>query len=272
MLLLVTILLGVAFAHRINTLSVQKALESLLQESQQESQKVSPNKKVSLEQTYLEMLDTSNVTCVNDVLRRNKKFVKKALQEDPEFFEHASAPQHPEILILSCSDSRISPEVVTMTNPGQLFVHRNIANLANVNDANFLSVLQYSVEALKVKHVVVMGHYGCGGVQASMSSKDHGSSIESWINSIRDTRRMYSEELSEHPVKSEEYFRRLVELNVQEQVFNIRKTRIVQKALKSGQPLSFHGWVYDMKTGLINKLKLDKKVWRSISKVYSLSF
>jgi carbonic anhydrase len=183
-----------------------------------------------------------------NLLENNKTFVAEKLALDPEYFIKSSAGQTPKILWIGCADSRVPPNEITKTHPGDLFVHRNIANLVVMTDMNMLSVLQYAVEVLKVEHVIVCGHYGCGGVKAAMGTQQLGL-IDNWLRTIKDTQNYYWKQLD--PLSESQRFERLVELNVIEQVYNLGKTSIVQNAWKDSGAPHLHGWVYDLKTGFI---------------------
>lgn len=184
------------------------------------------------------------------LLLENKAWAKEMLQEDAEYFERLAAIQTPEFLWIGCSDSRVPANEITGTQPGEIFVHRNIANLVVNTDINLLSVLQYAVEVLKVKHVIVVGHYGCGGVKAAMT-KTHYGIINHWLKNIKDVYRMHRQEVDSLPTE-EARVNRLTELNVREQVFNLSKTSIIQKAWKYDNRPHLHGWVYGLKNGLLN--------------------
>lgn len=200
------------------------------------------------------MHDTSHIT-YEGLLQGNKKFVEEALQEDPQFFEKLANGQKPPVLWIGCADSRVPANQITHTNPGEIFVHRNIANVVIHTDLNLLSVLDYAVNVLKVKHVIVCGHYGCGGVQAAMSNQQVGL-IDNWLRAIKDVYRMHSTELATITDEKQK-FNRMVEFNVIEGVHNLCKTTIVQGAWKNGQELSVHGWVYALDSGLITDLKVS---------------
>lgn len=187
---------------------------------------------------------------VANLLENNQQWVAEKLQLDPEFFMKGAQGQHPKYLWIGCSDSRVPPDEITKTSPGEIFVHRNIANLVVQTDMNLLSVLQYAVEVLKVEHVIVCGHYGCGGVNAAMGTHQYGL-IDNWIRQIKDTQNYYWQQLNE--LEETARFDRLVELNVIEQVYNLGKTNIVQNAWQEGKRPSLHGWVYDLKTGYIKQ-------------------
>lgn len=185
---------------------------------------------------------------IEELLRNNKAFVAEKLRLDPDYFDKLAEGQHPEFLWIGCSDSRVTPNSITGTEPGDMFVHRNIANLVVQTDVNLLSVLQYAVEVLKVNHVIVCGHYNCGGVKAAMGHADHGL-IDNWLRAIKDTQNYYWKQLG--PLSEQERFDRMVELNVIEQVYNLGKTSIVQDAWKTNRRPYIHGWVFDLRTGYI---------------------
>jgi len=174
------------------------------------------------------------------------------LMVDEHYFEALATDQHPEFLWIGCADSRVPANEVTGTAPGELFVHRNVANLVIHTDMNMLSVLQYAVEVLKVKHILVVGHYGCGGVKAAMTNKDYGL-INKWLRNIKEVYEKHYTELTAITDEGKR-FDRLVECNVLEQVKNLAKTTIIQKAWKNGEYPHLHGWVFDLKTGLINSI------------------
>ena len=186
------------------------------------------------------------------LLENNKSWVKKKLELDPDYFNKLSGGQNPEYLWIGCSDSRVPANQITGTQPGEIFVHRNIANMVIHTDMNMLSVLSYAVEVLKVKHIIVCGHYGCGGVLAAMGNKQYGL-IDNWLRHIKDIYRLYETELDSIQDTAARG-RRLVELNVIEQVGDLSKTSIVQNAWERNQPLHVHGWVYDIHDGIINDL------------------
>jgi carbonic anhydrase len=183
------------------------------------------------------------------LLLENKAWSKEKLQDDPEFFSRLEHIQTPEFLWIGCSDSRVPANEITGTQPGEIFVHRNIANLVVHTDLNLLSVLQYAVEVLKVHHIIVCGHYGCGGVKASMTHHNLGI-INKWLRNIKDVYRMHRDEI-DMIEEEESRVDKLVEFNIQEQVMNLAKTSIVQKAWKHEHIPHLHGWVYDLKDGII---------------------
>lgn len=183
------------------------------------------------------------------LLLENKAWAKEMMEEDPQFFERLVNVQSPEFLWIGCSDSRVPPNEITQTRPGEIFIHRNIANMVVHTDLNMLSVLQYAVEVLKVKHIIVCGHYGCGGVKAAMSRQSLGI-INKWLRNIKDVYRYHQEEV-EACVSEDDKVNKLIELNVREQVYNLAKTSIVQKAWKKFNAPHIHGWVYDLHDGLL---------------------
>lgn len=186
---------------------------------------------------------------IEQLLQNNKQFVADQLRLDPEYFEKLADGQHPEFLWIGCSDSRVPPDRITGTAPGDIFVHRNIANLVVQIDMNMLSVLQYAVEVLKVNHVIVCGHYGCGGVKAAMGSAHHGL-IDNWLRTLKDTQEYFWQELA--LLDDAARFKRMVELNVMEQVYNLGKINIIQSAWQNGRRPYIHGWVFDLNTGYIH--------------------
>jgi len=187
-----------------------------------------------------------------ELLEANKKWRESMLEKDPAFFDKLATTQTPELLWIGCADSRVPANQIIDLPPGEVFVHRNIANCVVHSDMNALSVLEYGVKYLKVKKIVVCGHYGCGGVKASMSDLRYGV-IDNWLRHLRDVRRLHHTELD--AIKDENArFRRMCELNVEEQVKNVCATTIVQEAWNDGQELSVHGWVYDVADGILHDL------------------
>jgi carbonic anhydrase len=185
------------------------------------------------------------------LLLQNKAWAQEIKADDPGYFERLARIQTPEFLWIGCSDSRVPADRITGTQPGEIFVHRNVANLVVNTDVNLLAVLDFAVTVLKVRHVIVCGHYGCGGIKAAASNNDHKPVLNMWLRNVKDVYRLHREELEE--LKSEEErTNRLAELNVQEQVMNLAKTTIIQKAWKKEQRPDLHGWVYGLKDGLIN--------------------
>ena len=184
----------------------------------------------------------------------NKNWSKRVTEKKPDFFTKLAEQQNPEYVWIGCSDSRVSASNIVGLMPGDIFVHRNIANLVNHTDMNCLSVLQFAVEVLQVKHIIVCGHYGCGGVQAALENKRHGL-IDNWLRHIQDTANLYEQVLSEIDDEAEK-LDKLCELNVVEQVLNVGETTIVQDAWERGQSLRVHGWIYDLKDGIITDLDI----------------
>lgn len=200
------------------------------------------------------------------LLQDNKEWAKAVSQEDPEFFDRLAHIQTPEFLWIGCSDSRVPADRITGTQPGEIFVHRNIANMVIHTDVNLFSVLDYAVSHLKVKHIIVCGHYGCGGVKAAMSNHDFKYVLNMWLRHIKDVHRLHDEELSK--IKDEEEcFDRLVELNVMEQVMHLAKTSVIQRAWKHEQRPDLHGWVYGLKDGLIKPV-FEMKAGTEIEPLY----
>lgn len=200
------------------------------------------------------------------IFANNREWVARKRNEDPEFFEKLSKGQQPRYLFIGCSDSRVPANEISGTEPGEMFVHRNIANMVVHTDINLLSVLQYAVEVLKVKDIIVCGHYGCGGVAAAMGDKQFGL-IDNWLTNIKDVIRLHQDEF--HAIENEEArFRRLVELNVIEQVINLSKTTIIQNAMKGDNPPKLHGLVYDLREGLLQDLKVDTSQIDQYSHIY----
>jgi carbonic anhydrase len=184
------------------------------------------------------------------LLLENKAWAKEKVAEDPDYFNRLVNLQTPEFLWIGCSDSRVPANEITGTQPGEIFVHRNIANMVVHTDLNLLSVLEYAVNVLKVKHVIVCGHYGCGGVKAAMTRHSVGI-INKWLRNIKDVYRFHKDEIDSLE-NEEQRVNKLIELNVQEQVINLAKTSIIQKAWKYDQRPYLHGWVYDLRDGIIN--------------------
>jgi carbonic anhydrase len=187
------------------------------------------------------------------LLLENKAWSQEILADDPNFFHQLAKAQHPDFLWIGCSDSRVPAETIVNAHPGQIFVHRNIANQVITTDFNCLSVLQYAVAVLKVKHVIVCGHYGCGGVKAALQSQNSGLMITNkWLMHIKDVYRLHKEELS--GLDEEAMLKRLIQLNVMEQVQRIAHTSIIQTAWKESQFPTLHGWVYGLENGLLEQL------------------
>jgi carbonic anhydrase len=186
------------------------------------------------------------------LLLENKAWAKEQVQQDPDFFSRLEHLQSPEFLWIGCSDSRVPANQITGTHPGEIFVHRNIANLVINTDVNLLSVLEYAVVVLKVKHIIVCGHYGCGGVKAALTNNDYKQVLNMWLRNIKDVHRLYRDEID--ALDGEARVNRLIELTVKEQVMNLAKTSIVQRAWKEGNYPHLHGWVYSLTDGIINPI------------------
>jgi carbonic anhydrase len=202
-------------------------------------------------------------------LEGNKNWVSKKLHDDPQFFERLSKGQSPQILWIGCSDSRVPANEITGTQSGEIFVHRNIANVVVHSDLNMLSVLDYAVNILKVRHVIVCGHYGCGGVQAAMQNEQYGL-VDNWLRYIKDVYRTHQKELDAIQVPSAR-FDRFAELNVIEQVKALTKTSIIQNAWKERNSPIIHGWIYSIKTGLIKDLDVSFDSLESLPSIYHLT-
>ena len=204
------------------------------------------------------------------ILDNNKKWVEESLELDPNYFEDLAKGQTPPLLWIGCSDSRVPANEIIGAKPGEVFVHRNIANMVIHSDMNMLSVLDYAVNVLKVKHVLVCGHYGCGGVKAAMGNDSIGI-IDNWIRHIKDVYRLHNHYL-DSILDETERFNKFVELNVKEQVFYLAKTSIVQSAWKKGQDLTLHGWVYGLNSGFVTDLEVNISSDKDLDDVYQLKF
>jgi len=204
-----------------------------------------------------------------ELLQGNRDWVAKQLAIDPDFFTNLAKGQNPDVLWIGCSDSRVPANEVTNSKPGEVFVHRNIANMCVHSDMNMLSVLDYAVNVLKVKHVIVAGHYNCGGIAAALSSQQFGL-IDNWLRHIKDVYRMHSTELDTIENEADK-INRLVELNVVEQVYNLCKTTIVQNAWKKRADLEVHGWVIQLDSGYVKDLNVSVSNADNLGKVFSLN-
>jgi len=206
----------------------------------------------------------------DEIFENNRQWIATHNATGPEFLERLGADQKPDYLYIGCSDSRVTAEELMGVAPGEVFVHRNVANLVINIDLNAMSVIEYAVQHLQVKHIVVCGHYGCGGVKAAMQAKDLGI-MNPWLRNIRDVYRLHHAELDAIPDTTKRYDR-LVELNVQEQCVNVIKTAVLQQSyVKNGYP-TVHGWVFDLKTGLLKDLNLDfEHILHGIQEIYNLS-
>lgn len=201
-----------------------------------------------------------------DLIQNNTEWAEEKLEQDPTYFENLSKGQKPPFLFIGCSDSRMPLNNFTKTEPGELFIHRNVANQVSLTDMNLLSVLEYAVEALKVQHIVVCGHYFCGGVAAAYAGTATGV-VESWVNPIRE---LYLQNRTEIDAieKEEDRINKLSELNVIAQVKNICNTSVMHRAFKAGSPPKVHGWVLDIRSGLIKDLPLPIKEWQEIGIIF----
>ena len=205
-----------------------------------------------------------------ELIDNNKKWVKGKLDLDPAFFEKLAKGQSPPLLWIGCADSRVPANEIIGAQPGEVFVHRNIANMVVHTDMNMLSVLDYAVNVLKVRHIIVCGHYGCGGVKAAMGNQSIGL-IDNWIRHIKNVYRIHKKTLD--AIEDEkERFDKFVELNIKEQVFDLAKTSIVQNAWKNKQELEIHGWVYGLSTGIIKDLQVNIGDDSQLEEVYQLNF
>ena len=206
----------------------------------------------------------------NKIIENNKKWVENKLELDPQYFERLSKGQKPPLLWIGCADSRVPANEIIGAQPGEVFVHRNIANMVIHTDMSMLSVLDYAVNVLKVKHVIVCGHYGCGGIEAAMTNKSIGL-IDNWIRHIKNIYRVHKKEL-DNIADIRERTDRFVELNVIEQVYDLAKTSIVQNAWGIDQDLTIHGWVYGVDNGIVKDLGVNFKNDSQLDEVYKLDF
>ncbi len=202
------------------------------------------------------------------LLKDNKEWAASQVKENPEYFNRLSSIQKPEILWIGCSDSRVPADRITGTEPGEIFVHRNISNMVIPTDLNLLSVLQFAVEVLHIKHIIVCGHHNCGGIAAAMRPESHGL-MDQWIWNIKNVYRMHRDEIEALPTP-EERKHRLTILNVQEQVMNLSKTSIIQKAWLEQKLPHLHGWVYDVRDGIIHPV-FEMPYGTEIDPIYQLN-
>lgn len=210
------------------------------------------------------------MTSYEQIFENNKKWVASKTGNDKNFFEKLARDQRPDFLYIGCSDSRVPANEIMGLEPGEVFVHRNIANLVVNTDLNVQSVINYSVKYLGVKHIVVCGHYNCGGVKAAMAQEDMGI-LNPWLRNIRDVFRLHKDELFAIE-NTQDRYNRLVELNVQEQCVNIIKTAVVQKSYTETNYPIVHGWVFDLKCGLLKDLRIDfQKILQDIQEIYNLT-
>lgn len=205
---------------------------------------------------------------ITKIFDNNERWAAKKLGQDPDYFSKMSEGQSPEILYIGCSDSRVTAEELMGAGAGEVFVHRNIANMVSSLDLNVMSVINYAIDHLKVQHIVVCGHYYCGGVKAAMQSEDLGI-LNPWLRNIRDVYRLHKDELNDIEDEEEKY-KRLVELNVQEQCVNVIKTAAAQRAYRD-RGISIHGWIFDIHSGKLLDLKIDfHKIMEEIREIYRL--
>lgn len=205
---------------------------------------------------------------IDKIFKNNQQWIADKLQKDPNYFENLSEGQNPKILYIGCSDSRVTAEELMGASPGEVFVHRNIANMVISIDMNVMSVINYAVGSLNIEQIVVCGHYGCGGVKAAMESKDLGL-LNPWLRNVRDVYRLHKDSLNQIS-NEEERYKKLVEYNVEEQCLNVIKTAVVQKAYYY-RGLKVHGWVFDIHTGKLIDLNIDsEKMMLETQEIYDL--
>lgn len=198
------------------------------------------------------LLSLNHMPTLSKLLQRNREWADRVNQEDPTFFEELAKEQHPNYLWIGCADSRVPSSQIMGLKPGEVFEHRNIANMALHTDFNMLSVLQYAVDVLQVEHVIVAGHYGCGGVRAAMQDQHFGL-IDNWLQNIQDVETMHLQELA--PLDEPDRFDRMCELNVLHQVDNLRRSPIIQDAWARGQHVELHSWIYNLEDGHLKPLQ-----------------
>lgn len=204
---------------------------------------------------------------LDELFHNNRSWAESVKAQDPHFFEKLAHQQNPEFLWIGCADSRVPANEIMGLLPGEVFVHRNVANLVIHSDMNCLAVLQYAVEVLKVKHILVTGHYGCGGVKAALEDSEFGL-IDNWLRHIKDIYRLYEDDFDKRP--ADKHLDLLCELNVVEQVANVCHTTIVQSAWKRGQPLSVHGFIYSVKDGLLKDLGVNFQSMEELAPIYRM--
>lgn len=205
-----------------------------------------------------------------EVFENNAKWLQEKTKDNPDFFKNLAKEQHPDYLYIGCSDSRVTAEELMGANPGEVFIHRNVANLVNATDLNVMAVINYAVRYLKVKHIIVCGHYNCGGIKAAMQPVDMGI-LNPWLRNIRDVYRLHMDELNAIEDEHKRY-RRLVELNVREQCINVCKLASVQQEYVANSSPTVHGWVFDIESGKLIDLELDfDLILKDIQKIYDLT-
>ena len=196
-----------------------------------------------------------------DLLKNNRLWAAEKLKTDPGYFDELAKPQKPRFLFIGCSDSRIPLDLITESEPGEIFVHRNIANQVNFTDLNLLSIIEYAVEILNIADIIVLGHYKCGGVKAAVEGLDTEDIVENWVSQISDIYHYHRKELEELGDKAKIYDR-LSEMNVVAQLKNLLRTPIIQRAFRNKKKINFHGWIFDINTGLIKDLPLPVQEWK----------
>jgi carbonic anhydrase len=196
-----------------------------------------------------------------DLLKNNLLWAAEKLKTDPKYFDELAKPQKPRFLFIGCSDSRIPLDLITESEPGEIFVHRNIANQVNFTDLNLLSIIEYAIEILNIGDIIVLGHYKCGGVKAAVDGLDTEDIVENWVSPISDLYHFHKKELEELGDKTK-MLDRLSEMNVIAQLKNLLRTPIIQRAFRSKKIISFHGWIFDINTGLIKDLPLPLQEWK----------
>jgi carbonic anhydrase len=196
-----------------------------------------------------------------DLLKNNRLWASEKVKTDPGYFDDLALPQHPKFLIIGCSDSRVELSAITDSEPGELFVHRNIANQVSLTDINLLSILEYAIEILNIEHIIVIGHYKCGGVKAAVEGLNEEDIVENWVSQISDLYHYHKKELTLIEDKGKMYDR-LSELNVITQIKNLLRTPIIQRAFRKNRQIYFHGWIFDIYTGIIKELELPFNEWK----------
>lgn len=197
------------------------------------------------------MCDHKNCQDISQLLEQNRLWADQMVENDPDFFRRLSDQQNPDFLWIGCSDSRVPANQIINLPPGEVFVHRNVANVLHHNDMNALSVIQYAVDVLKVKHIMIVGHYGCGGIRAAVTGGDNGI-VDYWLNTVRNLYHQHQESLSN--LSLDEQIDRMCELNVKAQVSNLCQTKILQRAWERDQEVTVHGWCYSLQNGLVKDL------------------
>jgi carbonic anhydrase len=196
-----------------------------------------------------------------DLLKNNRLWAEEKLKSDPAYFIELSKPQKPKFLVIGCSDSRVPLTSITESEPGELFVHRNIANQVSLTDINLLAIIEYAVEILNIEHIIVLGHYKCGGIRAAVDGLGGESIVENWVSQISDLYHYHRHELEKLSDKGKMYDR-LSEMNVIAQLKNVLRTPVIQRAFRNNKMLLFHGWIFDIYTGRINDLDLPLDEWK----------